>query len=228
MADKKPKNYTGTSPKGTFRYPSLDKPDFGNEKFPKPNGVYKVQLILAEADDATQAFLAKLKPLYDAAIEQGKEEFKGLKVEARKKLKELTENDLFAIEYDKETEEPTGNIIFKFDMTASGENKKKEKWSRKPAVFNAKGKPMLKVPPVWGGTVGKISFEASPYFIPGTGAAGLKLRLNAAQIIDLVSGGQRDAGAYGFGEEEGYEGSDDTEDAADEGGFKDESGSEEF
>lgn len=220
MADnKRVKNPTGTTPKGIFKYPALDKPDYGNEKFPKPNGEYKVQLILSEAD--AQPLIDKLQPTYDAAIEEGKAEFAKLKVEARKKLKELTANDLYAIEYDRETEEPTGNLIFKFTMAASGENKKKEKWSRKPAVFDAKGKPLLKVPAIWGGTIGKVSYEASPYFIPGTGAAGLKLRLNAVQIIDLVSGGQRDAGAYGFDSEEGYEGSDAP---ADDGTFKDESG----
>jgi len=225
MADKKPQNFKATTPRGVFRYPALDKPDFGNEKFPKPNGVYKVQLILSEAD--AEPLIAKLKPIYDQAIADGEVEFKGLKVEARKKLKELTQNDLYAIEYDKDTEEPTGNLIFKFDMTASGENKKKEKWSRKPAIFDAKGKPMLKVPQVWGGTEGKVSFEASPYFIPGTGSAGLKLRLNAVQIIELVSGGQRSSSDYGFDEEEGYEASDEQ---ASDTPFKDESGSgeEEF
>lgn len=221
MADKKPKNFKDTTPRGTFRYPALDKPDYGNEKFPKPNGEYKVQLILSEA--AAEPLIAKLAPHYDQAIAEGKEAFKELKVEARKKLKELTANDLYATEYDKDTEEPTGNLVFKFTMTASGENKKKEKWSRKPAIFDAKGKPMLKVPSIWGGTEGKVSFEAVPYFIPGTGAAGLKLRLSAVQIIDLVSGGQREASDYGFGEEDGYEAS---EDQQEDTPFKDESGSE--
>lgn len=226
MADKKPKNFSSTTPRGIFRYPALDKPDYGNEQFPKPDGEYKVQLILSR--EAAEPLIAKLQPIYNKAIADGEAEFGKLKVEQRKKLKELKANDLFSPEYDKETEEETGNVIFKFTMQASGKNKKGEPWSRKPAVFDAKGKPMLKVPQIWGGTEGKVSFEASPYFIPGTGAAGLKLRLQAVQIIDLVSGGQRDAGAYGFGEEDGYEaGEDQPEDTTP---FKDESGSgeEEF
>jgi hypothetical protein len=226
MADKKPKNFSSTTPKGTFRYPALDKPDYGNEQFPKPNGSYKVQLILSQ--EAAEPLLAKLQPIFDKAIADGKVEFSKLKVEARKKLKELQVNDLFTPEYDKETEEETGNIIFKFEMAASGKNQKGETWSRKPAIFMASGKPMLKVPPIWGGTEGRVSFEAAPYFIPGTGAAGLKLRLSAVQIIDLVSGGQRDAGAYGFEAEEGYEASEAA--AEDDTPFKDESSdsSEEF
>lgn len=219
MAEKRPKNFSSTTPRGTFRYPALDKPDYGNEKFPKPNGSYKVQLILSQAD--AEPMIAKLQPIFDKAIEDGKVEFSKLKVEARKKLKELQVNDLYSPEYDKDTEEETGNIIFKFEMAASGTNAKKEPWSRKPAIFDAKGKPLKPVPPIWGGTEGKISYEAAPYFIPGTGAAGLKLRLNAVQIIELVSGGQRDAGAYGFGEEDGYEGSEGTEESG--GAFTDES-----
>lgn len=226
MADnKRPKNFTATTPKGTFRYPALDKPDYGNDDYPKPAGEYKVQLILSRED--AEPLITKLQPHFDAAVEEGKAEFAKLPVASRKKLGEMKVNDLFSPEYDKDTEEETGNVIFKFAMAASGVNKKKEPWSRKPAVFDAKGKPMLKVPAIWGGTVGKVSFEAAPYFIGGTGAAGLKLRLSAAQIIDLVSGGQRDAGAYGFGEEDGYEGS---EDSQEDTPFKDASGdsSEEF
>lgn len=228
MADnKRPKNVTGTTPRGVFKFPHLNKPDYGNEAFPKPNGEYKVQLILSEAD--AQPLIDKLQPIHDKAVEDGKEEFSKLKVEARKKLKELAVNDMYSIEYDRDTEEPTGNVIFKFTMAASGKSKKGDTWTRKPALFDAKGKPMLKCPDIWGGTEGRVSFEVSPYFIPGTGAAGIKLRLNAVQIIDLVSGGQRDAGAYGFGEEDGYE-ADDSAPADDDNGFKDESGSsdEEF
>lgn len=215
---KKEKLPSFVSPKGTFRYPSLTAPDYGNDKFPKPDGEYKVQLILTEKEAAP--LIAKLQPIYDAAIAEGKEKFKELKVEQRKKLGALKENDLYQVEYDQQTEEPTGNLIFKFTMAASGKSKKTgDVWTRKPAIFDAKGTPMKTPPAIWGGTVGKVSFEASPYFIPGTGAAGLKLRLNAAQIIDLVSGGARDAGAYGFGEEEGYEAA---TTAAEEDEFKDE------
>ena len=214
MAEKKQRNPSFTTPRGVFKYPALNKPDYGNEQFPKPNGEYKVQLILSEAE--AQPLIEKLQPLYDAAIAEGKEKFKELKVEARKKLGKVTENDLYATEYDQETEEPTGNLIFKFTMQASGENKKKERWERKPALFDAKGKPLPKnAPAIWGGTEGKVSFEASPYFIPGTGAAGLKLRLQAVQVLELVTGGQRSADAYGFGAEDGYEADDNNEEGDD-------------
>lgn len=207
-----------TSPKGVFRYPSLDKPDFGNTAFPKPNGEYKVQLVVTP--DVAEIMLAKLAPLFDAAVEEGQKLFDKLPIASRKKLGEMTINDLVSVIYDKETEEPTGEVFFKFSTAASGVNAKKEKWNRKIALFDAKGKPLAKAPSIWGGTVGKVSFEAAAYFVPGTGTAGLKLYLTAAQIIELKSGGGRDANEYGFGEEDGYDGSA----AAAEGEFGDESG----
>lgn len=206
-----------TSPKGIFRYPSLDKPDFGNDAFPKPSGEFKVQLVVSP--DVAEELLKKIQPLFDQAVAEGEEKFKALPIASRKKLGELTVNDLVSVIYDKETEEPTGDVFFKFSTAASGVNAKKEKWTRKIALFDAKGKPIAKAPAIWGGTVGKVSFEAAPYFVPGTGTAGLKLYLTAAQIIELVAGGSRGASEYGFGEEEGYEGSA----ATPEGEFGDES-----
>ena len=218
MADPKKKNPSFVSPKGAFRYPALVTPDFGTKEYPKEAGEYKVVLILTEAEAAP--LIEKLKPIFDEAVSEGQEKFSELKVEARKKLKELKVNDFYTVEYDKETEEETGNLLFKFSMNASGKSKKDGKiWNRKPALFDAKGKPLRGVKNIWGGSVGKVSFEAAPYFISGTGAAGLKLRLNAAQIIELNEGGNKTSEGYGFGEEDGYEAS-----PPNESGFSDESG----
>lgn len=191
-----------TSPKGKFRYPALNTPDYGTDDHPKPAGEYKVHLILTEKEAAP--FIKELQPIYDEAIRAGEEAFAGLKVEQRKKLKELKVNPLYDEEYDKDTEEPTGNLIFKFGMVASGKNKKTgEPWKRKPAIFDSEGQPIKQPPQIWAGTIGKVGYELAPYFIAGTGAAGLKLRLSAVQIIELVSGGAANASQFGFGKEEG-------------------------
>ena len=215
---KKPVRYT--SPKGTFKYPALVKPDYGTKDFPKPNGEFKVQLILNEAEN--EEFIAKMQKLHDAAVAEGEKKFKELKVEQRKKLKELKVSDLFAVEYDKETEEPTGNVVFKFSTTATGKNAKGEDWSRKIPLFDAKGKP-LTLKSVGGGTLGKVSFEASPYFVAGQGMAGIKFYLVAAQILELrqFSGGS--SSDYGFGAEEGFDGIDNDEPGND---FSDDTGSD--
>src|SRR5690606_28140568 len=122
MADKKPKNPEFTTPRGTFVFPKLTEPDYGNEKFPKPDGEYSVNLRLSLAD-AEEFVEKKLKPHLDAAYAAAREEFAKLPVGTRKKLGDITQNDLFKIEYDKETEEETGYVLFKFAMKAGGKTK---------------------------------------------------------------------------------------------------------
>lgn len=224
MADARKPNPKFTSPRGEFKYPKLDKPDYGTKDYPCPEGKYEVRLVLKASDPATKQFIAALNPIYNEAIADAEAKFGELKVETRKKLKSVTANDLFTTLYDKETEEPTGFIEFKFKMAASGiANKGKDnerKWTSKPTVFDSKGTPLAKVPEIWSGSIGKISFEAQAYFIPGTAAAGLSLKLKAAQLIQLRQGGAKDASEYGFGaEEDGYEYN---EEASSEG-FSDES-----
>ena len=199
-----------TSFKGTFKYPKLNEPD---TKF-KAEGEYSVKLIGNSSDATVQALIAKLRPMHEAAVARGKAMIK--------KGKSLSVNPLYNEVFDETTEEPTGEIEFTFKMGASGTYKNGPKagqtWTRKPGLFDAKGNAMSNAPSIWGGTVGKVSFEVGVdresgepgYFVPGTGTAGLSLRLLAVQVIDLVSGGQRTAAGYGFGEEEGYTASDDT------------------
>jgi hypothetical protein len=231
MTDKKEKRVTFkvVSPKATFRYPRLNEPDFGNEEYPKPNGEYSVSLVLS-AEEA-KPLIDKLQLVHDRAVEEGQVKFDGLAVQQRKKLKNLTVNPLFTEEFDKETEEPTGNVIFKIRMTASGKNKKTGKaWNRKPTIFDTKGQPIKNPPSIWGGTIGKVSFEAAPYFIVGSGTAGVGMYLNAVQIIELRSGGGGNAEDYGFGEEEGFE-YEETKTPAEKEGFgaaSDDDGEEDF
>lgn len=225
-ANKKFVRHAFTSPKGVFVYPKLKDAD---TKF-KSEGEYSVKLKLSADAPETKALIAKLQPHYDSAIKSATAEFAKLPVASRKKLGKLSPNPFFSTVYDKETEEPTGDIEFKFIMKASGEyksgSKAGRKWTRKPTIFSAKGVALKDVPEIWGGTIGRISFEIKEggYFIPGTGAAGLTLELVAAQLITLRSGGEWSAKDHGFGEEEGYEG--DTEEATEAGSdapFDDES-----
>lgn len=196
------------TPAGRLGWPKLSEPDYGTKDYPKPDGEYSTKLILKADDPATRAFLKELQPHYEAALEAGKEEFAKLKPETRKKLKQVNENPLFTELLDKETEEPTGEIEFKFSKKASIVAQKGPKAGQRiqlrVALFDAKGNVIQKAPQIWGGSVAKVAFVASPYFIPGTGAAGLKLSLDAVQIIELRQGGGKSASDYGFGAEEGY------------------------
>lgn len=209
MADKR-KYHRFISPKATFRYPKILKPDYGTKDYPKPNGEYSVQAIFRLDDPAFQKMLGQLKTLHAEAVAKAHEEFKKLKVEQRKKLGKITENPLFTVLYDPDTEEETGEVMMKFACRHSYVDKKTEerKLLPKPDVFDAFKKPVKNADP-WSGTSGKVAFsvEDGGYFIPSDGKAGISMRLSAVQIIDLVEGGQRSADSYGFDEEDGFDGS---------------------
>lgn len=195
------------TPPMRLKYPKLDKVDYGTTDFPKPNGEYSTKALLDADSPEAAALIAQLQPHFDEAISQAKVKFQQLKVETRKKLGDVKINDLFTALYDQETEEPTGEIEFKFSMAAGGTVKggprEGEKWSSKPGIVDANGVNIKKVPAIWGGTVARIACDLSPYFIPGTAACGLKLKLVGVQIIELQSGGERSAASMGFGKVDG-------------------------
>lgn len=214
MSDRRPKKVIHTSPAGRFRYPKLNAPDYGTEKFPKPDGDFNVQLALAEGGPAHERLVSLLQPLWDAAIEEARAAYEALPAAKKRKAKEPDPSDLFEPIFD-ENDNPTGEVYLKFKTKASGEFKKGPKagkrWNKTLPIFDAKGRLMAKAPDIWGGTVGKISFTTRPFFIEASGLAGLSLGLEAVQVLDLVSAGMRTADQFGFGEEDGYA---HTEDAA--------------
>lgn len=214
-----------TTPVGVTVYPKLNKPDLGTKEYPKdPPGEYSVKLRVRQDDPAVKQLVARLTELHKVAVESGKEEAKGLKIDSRKKLEAKNGKGLIQVQgfftevFDKETEEPTGEIELKFSMKAGGEIKKGpragETWTAKPSIVDARGVVLGKAPDIWGGTKGRVAFEVTEggYFIPGTGLTGISLKLVGFQIVELVQGGQRSAASMGFGSVEGgYSAADDAD-----------------
>ena len=89
--------------------------------------------------------------------------------------------------------QPTGNIILKF----------KSKAAYKPAIFDAKGIPMIDSN-IWGGSELKVNGSVAAYYTPLIGA-GVALRLRAVQVIQYVEGGSGSADRFGFEVVAGYE-----------------------
>ena len=220
----------GVTMKGTLKYPHLTSVDYGTDDFPKEDGEFNTKIILS----ATQAeeFRASLSEIHELADELGKVAEAKRKTPARKKnpyaLAEIG-NPV----YD-EAEEETGEIEINFKTKASGIDKKTDKkWTKVLPIFDAKAKTIEDCPAIWGGTVAKLSFTTKPYFVAGTGQAGLAFYLNGVQVIDLVSGsGGASAEGMGFGEEEGFESeensSDFEEESTEEQSAEDVDGEEDF
>jgi hypothetical protein len=194
MADKKP-HHTFTTPRGTFVWPKLNKPD---TKW-KAEGEYSVKHRV-QPEQITDALREKLEAVRDEFVETTKEGLKGAKLKTLKVL------DIpFNAELDRETGEETGAIIIHAKMTASGVSKKDKKpWARAPKLFDAKGTKLRAGVQIWGGSEGKLAVDAVPYYNAKDNAVGISFRLEAVQVLKLISGSDKDAGGYGFGEEEGY------------------------
>lgn len=210
--EENPNRISISLPKGTLSWPHLNEPDYGTDKFPKKDGEYNTRVLLDASDDKVKAFTERLDELMEVSKELAEAEFAKLPIKTRKDLESkggLKAQQPYTEEYDEDTEEPTGRLDFLAKMKAGGIRKKDNKpWSAKPALFDAQGKPFPKSLKIWGGTTAILNCTLEPYFSAGTGTYGLLRRLNAVQVIELVSeGGNRNASAYGFEAQEGFDAS---------------------
>jgi len=190
-----PKRPTYRAPKGTFSWPKLTTPD---TKF-KAEGEYTVGLILSANSPEAIAFKTKIDKAAAESLAAAKEKAKN-PAEAKKwETKYLP----YKMVEDKETGEETGDIEFKFSMKASGVTKAGKPWTRKPALFDAKGSPVVGVE-VGGGSVGIIAYQMVPYAATVQSGASVKLSLEAVQILELRTFGERNASSFGFQAEDGF------------------------
>lgn len=176
----------GTTPAGELQYPKLQTPD---TKF-SPEGVYSTNIILNE--DEHEAMLKTIAPaMREVEAELGQ-------LPARKR-DTISVREPFTPEYD-DSDNETGRYIWKAKTKAEIKGV-----ARKVSMFDATGKRLMNVNP-WGGTTAVVAFTASPYVIPGSRMAGVSLRLEAVQILELVQGGSGgSASSFGFDAVAGYD-----------------------
>ena len=200
MTEKKKRNPRYVTDVGVAIYPYLTAPD---TKF-NADGEYKVKLRLnpdSMIRDVQGREIADVQTFLDdmmlKALEKAKAENKG----------RIKEGDPPYI-----IDDETGDLLVNFKLKAVVRTKEGSTFSQKPALFDAKGKPITPES-IWGGSKIKVSFEVVPYYTKIAGA-GVTLRLRAAQVLELVTGGSGgSAESYGFGEEEGYEADDEAANA---------------
>ena len=189
--NKKPKQHT--TPKAEALFVHIVEPDHGTKEFPDEEGSFTVTLRMPE--EQARRFLDSLNEELEEAQAQMDKEFASLSVATRKSLKHPTFVMPGTEEYDRETEEPTGYILFRFKT-------KGKVMDRKVAVFDSMLSPVsLSAEPGWG-SIMRVSFTARPYFVNGTGKAGLTFYLNAVQILKLNASGERSGTDYGFASED--------------------------
>jgi hypothetical protein len=196
MSSSKPKSVNVLTPAGIAIFPKLNTPD---TKF-KAMGEYSVKLLLSaeDAQPIIDAYEKELATYFEAVKE---ELMKGDgKSKAKAKALKLAADKPFKPEVD-DNGDDTGNMVVNFKMPARIAREGKEDIVLRPDVFDAQGKKVVKVPEIWGGSKLRVSGQLRPFNAPI--GVGVSLRLQAVQIIELRSGGSRDAAGYGFGAEEG-------------------------
>ena len=192
-----------TTPKGELLFPHIVNVDYGTEQYPCKEGRYRVTLCLFPEE--AEKLKAKLATEIEKAREFAEEKFHNLKPATQKKLGDIRFNEPGEEEYTKDGN-PTGRIKFTFKSSAFFERRDGTTVQRKIPIFDSMAQGVeLKEDP-GNGTVAKISFSCSPYFVDGTGVGGLTLWLNAVQILKLVNYGARSAQDYGFDAEEDNDG----------------------
>lgn len=189
------------STRGVAVHPHLNVAD---TKFGAP--VFKTNLKLPAADAAPMvakidAYLDRLSKA-DSTILELLQADSATKLQAAIKAKKAKVSELpYIIETDDEGNE-TGFVIFKFKKNGSFKNKKGETVMTSLPMFDAKKQTVKS--PVWGGSELKVA----GFFMPWVSAKaeyGVKLAMDAVQVLLLRQGGGGNADAYGFGEEEGFE-----------------------
>ena len=171
---------TNVSVVGEAVYPHLTKPDVRFNE----HGEYKVTLKIAKQD--ASAMVKEIDQAFEDNLAKVSSEAKGKKIKAASTKPYKLEGD---------------NVFFKYKMRASGINKKtNEKFSQRPALFDAKKNPISPTQSIWGGSLMKVAYQLVPYNTPMLGA-GVSARLKAVQILKLVEGQSQNI----FKEEDGFE-----------------------
>jgi len=189
------------SPKGTAIYPRLTSPD---TKFDS-DGTYHVKMKFDTDDEVVAKFIAQVDAWYDEAFEEAvtksvEDETYKTEAVARKKVKRGDKPYTFV---EDEEGDDTNEVIINFKMKAKAKNRKTgEEFELKPTIYGGQGKLEGKqIPNIYSGSVLRIAFTPVKWFTKQLGAS-VKLRLEAAKIIELMSGG---GGDVDFGDdEEGY------------------------
>lgn len=181
------------TPKGVAVYPRLQEPD----RRYNPMGDYSCKIRLDGAQPAVQAWLDEFREFEESSYKKLCVQHGGKKLRrAESALRQVLDDD----------DNPTGEWEIKAKMQAKVEHEGRS-WEQRPALFDARLKPLPKDGPVvGGGSVVRLSIEAFPFYTSPQVGFGLSIRLKSAQIIELVEWRpSSDPREQGFEEEEGYE-----------------------
>jgi len=183
-------------------YPHLNKPD---DRYNPDKPEYKISIIY-ENEEAASSMLELIKEAQaqaiEAAVTQAADEAKkrGKKFNEERFRANLKLAQLPIKEELDEDGDPTGRIIVgPFKMRAKGTTKDGREWERQCPVFDGAGKPIdTEKVSIWGGSIVNVCFYIDTFYTAGLGA-GVSLKLEAVQVLELRSGNTtKTAASFGF------------------------------
>lgn len=178
------------TPEGIAKYAHLNEPQ---TKF-KAAGTYSVHLVLDPEKDGI--FLAELEGLAQAAFAKAKAENpKAVNKTVLTKPDTAKDSD--------GNEIPNGKVVVKFAKDAGGTTKAGKVWEFKPTLYDSQGNSLPKGTVIYGGSRIHVAFRPQPTLMP-TGDFYYSLKLEAVQVVHLVSSFTRDMASVGFAKREGY------------------------
>lgn len=180
----------GVTPKGSLLFPHIYEP----ETYEGKDVGYTVNIKFDQKE--TDALIAVI----DKELEKAKH---SIKLKAGQKW---SAEPFLGYHEDKD-----GDIVFKFKTNSHYTTKSGETHKVTIPVFDAHGKLIKEPLNIGNGTIAKVAYTLVPYWVSKV-VNGIKLRLEAVQIIDLKEYGEKDAKGYGFGEEEGFSAPEEEED----------------
>lgn len=203
MAEKKPAFPQFTTPKGVLVYPHLHAPD---TKF-NAKGVFQTKIRLGADESAPLRAAIDAEHARIVAVAERDLEKKKAESPANKKLQkqECKVNDP---PYE-ETED--GDFTFNTKMAwkvtpKTGKNAGKE-IELKPTLFDAHLQPIKYGTKIGSGSTARVRFSIIPYNTPQ--GCGVKLQLDAVQVITLKTWEGRSGAEFGFAaEEDGFSAAD--------------------
>lgn len=181
-------------------YPYLQKPDRGNENFPKPRGEWSCKLAVpsAKAQKTIDAIVAASTANYEnyENVVYPKAVAEAKKAGKRPPSKQQERDYPFF-------EDDNGNVVFTFKAHASWVDKKtNETKAIELRIYDTKGQRVMPVPNINRGSEGRVEFSILPYQSAVAGC-GVKLQLSKFQLTNLVeyAGGGNDSFGCDFDEE---------------------------
>lgn len=181
------------TPKGAASFPCLAKPDlkYNADK----GGEYKIDIVVDPKAPGMAEMAKTIKAMAKESCAKANKEQESKPV---KKRINFTEQYPIVKDTDKEGNE-TGLLRIRCKRVATYKNAKGEVIPSRVDVVDSKNQPVAKVNKLGQGSLVRASVTVIPYAIEGTEKAGVRLSLDAVQVLEFKEWVR----SHGFGTEEG-------------------------